>query len=235
MMRAFSKLDSIPTWLAVTWLNALLLLGGLTGCGHSGESPQEVFKRFSSAWGKSETHHLDALVSENSIRYFLSLQPWIVRGDEESMKTLSPFDQYMILTIRMNLDFLEREDWKEWEEMLSSGNERHSLSGYILEVLEEAFFKTSLGKVDSVNGTTAGQLYRMGTPIGTSLHFTYEEGWKIDLARFLRDRFDRKITPYLSDRYTNRDRVWEMLSETFGERASRSLYRSRIANDSSAL
>lgn len=176
-------------------------------------------------------HELDGLVSENSVRYFRGLQPWIVRGDQKSLESLPVFDRYMVLSIRMNLDSLSLQDWKDWNGILDSTTQTHALSGYLKEALEGVLFKTSLGKVDSVNGTTAGQLYRMGSPVGLSLRFTNENGWKIELARLFRDHFDRLMKPYLSDRYSNRDRLAEMLSEQFGDQMNRDLYRSRIASE----
>jgi hypothetical protein len=204
----------------------LLLL--LASCTSERGIPGEVFDTFQSAWKNGETHRLDGLVNEGSRAYFKGLQPWIIRGDEKSMKALEPFDRYMILKLRMHLDFLEIDDWKEWNASLRSDVEGQAISGFLMDMLEEEFFKTSLGEIDSIGGVTAGRLLRSGFPTGSSVRFTKEESWKIDLARFLRDSFDYRMKPYLSDRYKNRDRVWEMLSEQYGDRANRSLFASRI-------
>ena len=204
----------------------LLLL--LASCTSERGIPGEVFDTFQSAWKNGETHRLDGLVNEGSRAYFKGLQPWIIRGDEKSMKALEPFDRYMILKLRMYLDFLEIDDWKEWNASLRSDVEGQAISGFLMDMLEEEFFKTSLGEIDSIGGVTAGRLLRSGFPTGSSVRFTKEESWKIDLARFLRDSFDYRMKPYLSDRYKNRDRVWEMLSEQYGDRANRSLFASRI-------
>lgn len=197
-------------------------------CGGERTEPREVFDAFQSAWKSGETHRLDALVSEGSRAYFEGLQPWIVRGDEVSMKRLEPFDRYMILKIRMHLDFLTVADWNAWNASLRTESDGHAISGYLIDLLEEEFFKTSLGKVDSVGGVTAGRLMRMGNPTGTTLRFSYENGWKIELAHFFKDSFESRLKPYLSDRYKNRDRVWEMLTERFGDRVNRALLLSRI-------
>ncbi len=222
-----SKAQSVkPGW----WL-AAFSLALLVGCHSAKRSPHEVFEEFDSALQNSKMHKLDELVSEQTVQYFRSLQPWIVRGDEESLKKLPLFDRYLVLYLRMNLDSLTYDDWRDWNDILQSDSESHALSGYLREALEEILHKTTLGKVDSVNGTTAGQLYRMGSPIGLSLRFINEKGWKIELSRLFHDHFEQKMAPYLSDRYKNRDRVWEMLSELYGERANRSLFRSRIAKE----
>jgi len=141
---------------------------------------------------------------------------------------LQPFDRYMILKLRMYLDFLTVDDWKEWNASLRSDTENHAISGYLMDMLEEEFFETSIGKIDSIGGVTAGRLLRSGFPTGSSVRFSNEGGWKIDLSRFFKDSFEHRMKPYLSDRFKNRDRVWEMLSEQYGERAKSSLFASRI-------
>jgi len=205
-------------WLALT----------LAGCAGPETSPLEIFERFDSAWKNGETQRINGLVSTASRSYFSGLQPWIIRGDEVSMKTLSPFDRFMILRIRMELDSLTINDWRDWDALLRSDQTGLAVSGYLSDLLEEEFFKTSLGKVDSVGSVTAGRLLRMGVPIGTSLRFSNENGWKIELAHFFQDRFNAQMKPYLSDRYRNRDRVWELLSERHGDRVDRSLLASRV-------
>jgi hypothetical protein len=129
----------------------------------------------------------------------------------------------------MYLDSWSFTDWQDWNKSLNSGNQNHAISGYLSEALEEVFFKTSLGQVDFINGITAGQLLRMGSPTGLSLRFNNEEGWKIELSRLFSDSFEQKLKPYLSDQYRNRDLVWEMLKAEYGDRIDRSLYHSRIA------
>lgn len=209
----------------------LALLFLFAGCASPSASPEEVFKEFEAAWKNSETHKLDALVSESTRQYFAGLQPWLIRGDEESIKNLPLFDQYMILKLRMDLDSFDREDWVNWYRVLESDSESHALSGYLLDMLEDVFHQTTLGTVDTIEGVTAGQLHRLGSTTGLSLRFVNENGWKIELARVFRDAFQQKLDPYLSDDYKNRDRVWEMLKAQYGDRAKRSLSRSRIAND----
>jgi len=200
----------------------------LVGCSGERISPQDAFDVFQSAWKSGETHRIDDLVSESSRTYFKGLQPWIIRGEEASMKGLQPFDRYMILKLRMYLDFLTVDDWKEWNASLRSDTENHAISGYLTDMLEEEFFETSIGKVDSISGVTAGRLLRSGHPTGSSVRFSNEGGWKIDLSRFFKDSFEHRMKPYLSERFKNRDRVWEMLSEQYGERAKRSLFASRV-------
>lgn len=202
------------------------------GCSRPEESPHDVFAAFESVLEKGELNQLDSLASRNSLQYFRSLQPWIVRGDEKSLQKLTPFDRYLILVLRMHLDSWSLTDWQDWNEALDSGKQNHAVSGYLREALDEVFFKTALGKVDFINGITAGQLLRLGSPTGLSLRFINEEGWKIELSRLFRDSFEQKLKPYLSDQYRNRDRVWEMLKTEYGDRIDRSLYHSRIANAS---
>ena len=213
-----------------------LFFGGLMllsfGCSRPEESPHDVFAVFKSALEKGELNQLDSFASGNSVQYFQGLQPWIVRGDEKSLKKLTPFDRYLILVLRMHLDSWSLTDWQDWNEALDSGKQNHAVSGYLREALDELFFKTALGKVDFINGITAGQLLRLGSPTGLSLRFINEEGWKIELSRLFRDSFEQKLKPYLSDQYRNRDRVWEMLKKEYGDRIDRSLYHSRIANAS---
>ncbi len=213
-----------------------LIIGGLMllsfGCSRPEESPHDVFAAFESVLEKGELNQLDSLASRNSLQYFRSLQPWIVRGDEKSLQKLTPFDRYLILVLRMHLDSWSLTDWQDWNEALDSGKQNHAVSGYLREALDEVFFKTALGKVDFINGITAGQLLRLGSPTGLSLRFINEEGWKIELSRLFRDSFEQKLKPYLSDQYRNRDRVWEMLKTEYGDRIDRSLYHSRIANAS---
>ena len=213
-----------------------LVIGGLMllsfGCSRPEESPHDVFAAFESVLEKGELNQLDSLASRNSLQYFRSLQPWIVRGDEKSLQKLTPFDRYLILVLRMHLDSWSLTDWQDWNEALDSGKQNHAVSGYLREALDEVFFKTALGKVDFINGITAGQLLRLGSPTGLSLRFINEEGWKIELSRLFRDSFEQKLKPYLSDQYRNRDRVWEMLKTEYGDRIDRSLYHSRIANAS---
>lgn len=202
------------------------------GCSRPEESPHDVFAAFESVLEKGELNQLDSLASRNSLQYFRSLQPWIVRGDEKSLQKLTPFDRYLILVLRMHLDSWSLTDWQDWNEALDSGKQNHAVSGYLREALDEVFFKTALGKVDFINGITAGQLLRLGSPTGLSLRFINEEGWKIELSRLFRDSFEQKLKPYLSEQYRNRDRVWEMLKTEYGDRIDRSLYHSRIANAS---
>jgi len=202
------------------------------GCSRPEESPHDVFAAFESVLEKGELNQLDSLASRNSLQYFRGLQPWIVRGDEKSLQKLTPFDRYLILVLRMHLDSWSLTDWQDWNEALDSGKQNHAVSGYLREALDEVFFKTALGKVDFINGITAGQLLRLGSPTGLSLRFINEEGWKIELSRLFRDSFEQKLKPYLSDQYRNRDRVWEMLKTEYGDRIDRSLYHSRIANAS---
>ena len=213
-----------------------LIIGGLMllsfGCSRPEESPHDVFAAFESVLEKGELNQLDSLASRNSLQYFRSLQPWIVRGDEKSLQKLTPFDRYLILVLRMHLDSWSLTDWQDWNEALDSGKQNHAVSGYLREALDEVFFKTALGKVDFINGITAGQLLRLGSPTGLSLRFINEEGWKIELSRLFRDSFEQKLKPYLSEQYRNRDRVWEMLKTEYGDRIDRSLYHSRIANAS---
>jgi len=199
------------------------------GCSRPKESPHDVFAAFASALANEELHQLDNLVSRNSVQYFQGLQPWIARGDESSLKNLTPFDRYMILILRMYLDSWSFTDWQDWNSALNLGNQNHAISGYLSEALEEVFFKTSLGQVDFINGITAGQLLRMGSPTGLSLRFNNEEGWKIELSRLFSDSFEQKLKPYLSDQYRNRDLVWEVLKAEYGDRIDRRLYHSRIA------
>ena len=200
----------------------------IVGCSGERISTQDAFDSFQSAWRSGETHRIDDLVSESSRAYFKGLQPWIIRGEEASMMALQPFDRYMILKLRMYLDFLTVDDWKEWNASLRSDTENHAISGYLMDMLEEEFFETSIGKIDSIGGVTAGRLLRSGFPTGSSVRFSNEGGWKIDLSRFFKDSFEHRMKPYLSDRFKNRDRVWEMLSEQYGERAKSSLFASRI-------
>jgi hypothetical protein len=200
----------------------------LAGCSEERISPRTVFDSFQSAWRNGESHRIDDLVSESSRTYFKGIQPWIIRGDGDSMKTLQPFDRYMVLKLRMYLDFLTMDDWKDWNVSLRSDAELQAISGYLMDMLEEEFFETSLGEIDSIGGVTAGRLLRSGFPTGSSVRFSNEGGWKIDLARFFKDSFEYRMKPYLSDRFKNRDRVWEMLSEQYGERVNRSLLESRI-------
>lgn len=213
-----------------------LIIAGLMllsfGCSRPEESPHDVFAAFESVLEKGELNQLDSFASRNSVQYFQGLQPWIVRGDEKSLKKLTPFDRYLILVLRMHLDSWSLTDWQDWNEALDSGKQNHAVSGYLREALDELFFKTALGKVDFINGITAGQLLRLGSPTGLSLRFINEEGWKIELSRLFRDSFEQKLKPYLSDQYRNRDRVWEMLKKEYGDRIDRSLYHSRIANAS---
>ena len=213
-----------------------LIIAGLMllsfGCSRPEESPHDVFAAFESVLEKGELNQLDSFASRNSVQYFQGLQPWIVRGAEKSLKKLTPFDRYLILVLRMHLDSWSLTDWQDWNEALDSGKQNHAVSGYLREALDELFFKTALGKVDFINGITAGQLLRLGSPTGLSLRFINEEGWKIELSRLFRDSFEQKLKPYLSDQYRNRDRVWEMLKKEYGDRIDRSLYHSRIANAS---
>ena len=213
-----------------------LIIGGLMflsfGCSRPEESPDDVFAAFKSVLEKGELNQLDSFASPNSVQYFQGLQPWIVRGDEKSLKKLTPFDRYLILVLRMHLDSWSLTDWQDWNEALESGNQNHAISGYLREALDELFFKTALGEVDFINGIMAGQLLRLGSPTGLSLRFINEEGWKIELSWLFRDFFEQKLKPYLSDQYRNRDRVWEMLKKEYGDRIDRSLYHSRIANAS---
>ena len=212
------------------FIGVLMLLS--FGCSRPEESPHDVFAVFESALEKGELNQLDSFASRNSVQYFHGLQPWIIRGDEKSLKKLTPFDRYLILVLRMHLDSWSLADWQDWNEALGSGKQNHAVSGYLKQALGELFFKTALGKVDFINGITAGQLLRLGSPTGLSLHFINEEGWKIELTRLFRDSFEQKIKPYLSDHYRNRDRVWEMLKKEYGDRIDRSLYHSMIANAS---
>ncbi len=213
-------------------LAAIIIFFFQSGCSRPSETPREVFEKFDSVLKRGEWNEIDLLVSENSIQYFRGLQPWIIRGDEDSLKNLPMFDRYMILFSRMNLDSLTYSDWTNWNEDIDPQIESYAVGEYLSEALGDLFFKTSLGKIDSVDGTTAGQLHRMGSPIGLSLRFTNEDGWKIELARLFQDHFEQKMGPYLTDRYKNRDRVWEMLKELYGDRINRDLYRSRIAKPS---
>jgi hypothetical protein len=172
-----------------------LIIGGLMllsfGCSRPEESPHDVFAAFESVLEKRELNQLDSLASRNSLQYFRSLQPWIVRGDEKSLQKLTPFDRYLILVLRMHLDSWSLTDWQDWNEALDSGKQNHAVSGYLREALDEVFFKTALGKVDFINGITAGQLLRLGSPTGLSLRFINEEGWKIELSRLFRDSFEQ--------------------------------------------
>ena len=88
----------------------------LLGCTSPSSSPSEVFQQFEAVCESGETQRIDSLVSQGTRKYFEKLQAWIVRGDEESMKALTPFDRYMVLSIRMRLDFLNANDWKDWDD-----------------------------------------------------------------------------------------------------------------------
>ncbi len=224
------RLSRARGWVAGIAASALWV----AGCGGPTQSPEAVFRQFESALKASEAHRFDGLVSRNTLDYFRGIQPWIVRGDAESMKALSAFDRYMVLSVRMNLTELELQDWLDWDALLRSEHAVDAVSGYALDLLEDAFFRVSLGEVDSVNGVTAGRLYRQGTPTGLSLRFARENGWKIELTQFFRDQFDQQLEPYLSDEYRNRDLVWELLTAQRGDRADRSLIRSRIASEETA-
>lgn len=221
---------SVSRPVSALFIGALVLL--TFGCSRPEESPHDVFAAFESALEKGELNQLDSFASRNSVQYFKGLQPWIVRGDEKSLKKLTPFDRYLILVLRMHLDSWSLTDWQDWNAARDSGKENHAVSGYLREALDVLFFETALGKVDFINGITAGQLLRLGSPTGLSLHFINEEGWKIELSRLFRDSFEQKLKPYLSDHYRNRDRVWEMLKNEYGDRIDRNLYHSRIANTS---
>ena len=83
--------------------------------------------------------------------------------------------------------------------------------------------------MDSYAGVTAGLLYRMGTDTGLRIRFKKEGTWKVDLKNFFQNQFQQELKPFLSDRYKNRDRVWEMLKEKYGDRMSLELKRSRVA------
>ncbi len=221
---------SVSRPVSALFIGAFMLLS--FGCSRTEESPHDVFAAFESALEKGELNQLDSFASRNSVQYFQGLQPWIFSGDEKSLKKLTPFDRYLILVLRMHLDSWSLTDWQDWNEALDSGKQNHAVSGYLREALDVLFFKKALGKVDFINGITAGQLLRLGSPTGLSLRFINEEGWKIELSRLFRDSFEQKLKPYLSDHYRNRDRVWEMLKKEYGDRIDRSLYHSRIANAS---
>lgn len=207
-------------------LSAVLILGA---CSDRSEGPEDAFAAFKQSLKQSDMLALNGLVSESTHGYFSKLQPWIVRGDEQSLANLQPFDRYMVLIIRMHLDFLEKEDWKDWNRALASDTPPIAIGGYLGDLMDEAFGDASLGQVDSIGGVTAGALTRRGVSLGSNLGFAREgDAWKLNLARFFKDRFDGMMKPYLSDRYRNRDRVWEMLKENYGDRMNRNLLDSRI-------
>ena len=172
---------------------------------------------------------LDSLVDADTREYFNALQPWIIVGNEESLTSLNPFDRYLVLLIRMHLDSLSNSDWESRLERLQSGDSVNALDDYLVELLEESFFRTSLGEIDSYAGITAGPLYRIGVETGLRVRFKKEKTWKVDLKNFFQNQFQQELKPYLSDRYKNRDRVWEMLRDKYGERMSFELRRSRVA------
>jgi len=209
-------------------LLAHLILIALVSCQPSSESPRDTFKAFALALKTGDKEALNFLVDSGTRDYFRALQPWIIVGNEESLASLNPFDQYLVYLIRMHLDSLRDSDWEDWLERLQSADS-DPLGDYLLELLEESFFRSSLGKVDSYAGVTAGPLYRLRTDTGLRLRFKRENGWKVDLKSFLQDQFEQEMKPYLSDRYKNRDRVWDMLKEKYGDRMNPDIRRSRVA------
>ena len=215
-------------WDKAIALGALFLV---CACADRSTGPEQAFAAFKQALNESDMLALNSLASESTQDYLSSLQPWIVRGDEDSLKSLQPFDRYMVLIIRMHLDELERADWQDWNRALMSDSPPVAVGGFLGELLDEAFSEASIGQVDSIRGVTAGRLMRRGISLGTNLGFSKEsDGWKINIARYFRDSFDAKMKPYLSDRYRNRDRVWEMLKENYGDRMKRELFASRLEN-----
>ena len=213
-------------------LNRLLAISLLlvsVSCRPKSQPPVDAFRSFERAWKSGDTASLDSLVDADTHEYFKALQPWIIVGNEESLASLNPFDRYLVFLIRMHLDSLGDSDWESWLDRLQSWDSVNALGDYLLGLLEESFFRTSLGVVDSYAGVTAGPLYRIGTDTGLRVRFKKEETWRVDLKSFLQDQFQQELKPYLSDRYKNRDRVWEMLKEKYGERMSFELRRSRVA------
>ncbi len=209
-----------------------LFLLTLFACRPQSDPPAEVFRSFEQALKTSDMQSLDSLVDSGTREYFRALQPWIIVGDEDSLPSLNPFDQYLIYLIRMHLDALEKLEWKAWLDGLQTQPSPNALSGYLLEILEESFFRASLGEVDTYAGVTAGPLYRLRSDTGLRVRFKNEDGWKIDLRNFLQEHFKQEIKPYLTDRYKNRDRVWEMLREKYGDRVNSNLKTSRVARQS---
>ncbi|MCH2387671.1 MAG: hypothetical protein MK240_05645 [Opitutales bacterium] len=210
-------------------LLALLLLIISVSCQPGSQSPTDAFRSFEQAWKSGDTASLDSMVDADTRKYFKSLQPWIIVGNEESLVSLNSFDRYLLFLIRIHLDYLDDSDWERWLYRLQSGDSFNALDDYLLGLLEESFFRTSLGEVDSYAGVTAGVLYRMGTDTGLRIRFKKEGTWKVDLKNFFQNQFQGELKPFLSDRYKNRDRVWEMLKEKYGDRMSFELRRSRVA------
>ena len=222
-------LRSRPFSFRLNQLLALLLLLTLASCQQNTHSPAEVFKFFEQAWKSDEHSSLDSLVDSGTREYFKALQPWIIVGNDETLASLSPFDQYLVLLIRMHLDSMSKSEWENWLVRLRSSDSFPALDKYLSSLLEESFFRSSIGKVDSFAGVTAGPLYRVGSDTGLRVRFKREETWRVDLKSFLQDQFQQELKPYLSDRYKNRDRVWEMLKEKYGDRVNYELRRSRVA------
>ena len=210
-------------------LLALLLLIIPVSCQPGSQSPTDAFRSFEQAWKSGDTASLDSMVDADTRKYFKSLQPWIIVGNEESLVSLNSFDRYLLFLIRIHLDYLDDSEWERWLYRLQSGDSFNALDDYLLGLLEESFFRTSLGEVDSYAGVTAGVLYRMGTDTGLRIRFKKEGTWKVDLKNFFQNQFQQELKPFLSDRYKNRDRVWEMLKEKYGDRMSFELRRSRVA------
>ncbi len=210
-------------------LLALLLLIISVSCQPGSQSPTDAFRSFEQAWKSGDTASLDSMVDADTRKYFKSLQPWIIVGNEESLVSLNSFDRYLLFLIRIHLDYLDDSEWERWLYRLQSGDSFNALDDYLLGLLEESFFRTSLGEVDSYAGVTAGVLYRMGTDTGLRIRFKKEGTWKVDLKNFFQNQFQGELKPFLSDRYKNRDRVWEMLKEKYGDRMSFELRRSRVA------
>ncbi len=208
---------------------ALLILTALVSCQPNSGSPRDAFKAFELALKAGDTKALDSIVDSGSKDYFRALQPWIIVGNEESLASLNPFDQYLVYLIRMHSDSLSESDWKDWLEQLQPDYSIDPLGDYLLGILEESFFRSSLGKVDSFAGVTAGPLYRHRVDTGIRLRFKREDSWKVDLKSFLQEQFEQEIKPYLSDRYKNRDRVWEMLQVEYGDRMNPEIRTSRVA------
>lgn len=217
--------NSFRTLKALAPLFALTLIS----CQPRSESPKDVFRAFEQAWKAGNTDTLNSLVDSDTREYFRALQPWIIVGNEESLASLNPFDQYLVYLIRMRLDSLSDSDWKTWLERLQSEKPVAALDSHVLDLIEEAFYRTSLGEVDSYAGVTAGPLYRLRTDTGLRVRFKKEDGWKVDLKSFLQEMFQQEMKPYLSERYKNRNRVWEMLREKYGERMNAEIRRSRVA------
>lgn len=162
----------------------LLLLTGLVAQAQTKvESPdaqavRKCFESYLDAISTRDGKLAASLINKEMVRYYARMQSLALEGSEQTVRNLSTFDKFVVLSLRHRIPVAVLQNL-EPQAVYGYGIERGWTSGMTKE-------NAQVGQIEVTGDRASGELRLNGEPTPYAWYFTKEDGrWRMDLSSLM--------------------------------------------------